>query len=363
MHVEVLLLLYIIAQYVYKSQVVVKIILVLVFWYSIQKICNLLVLHDTILDMNEDTSKVIKNINKADQEQKPDDFGHVIDALHTKTKLSSLRTYQGDVAEYVKDKQESVISIAVKEKERQEEREKDPLLKPEKIKTEHNFLANVKMISIAVLLLFLGGGISFYVFKYLKDAPNTVEVAETSKIIPFNRSTKVALNASLDIKSELQKISGTDGVEALLLQDEAMNKISDIDTILKNNNITIPLKLGRTLKNEYELGVFNQKGSRYNFLIITVSDFGQAFSGMLEWEATMKDDLKFIAKDKKEEDTSVYEWKDVIIKNKDSRGFVNTKEESLIGYTFLDKNTIIIVSSIEAISDLSSMYASRSVAR
>ncbi len=300
---------------------------------------------------------------KEQNESKPDDFGHVIDALHTKSKLSSLRTYQGDVAEYVKDKQESVVSIAVKEKERQEKREADPLLRPEKIKSEHNFVANFKMISVAILLLFLGGAVSFYVFKYLKDSPSGVEVAETSKIIPFNRSTKISFNPSVDIKNELQKISSTDGVEVLLLQDEAMNKISDINTVFKNSNIITPLKLNRTINSEYEIGVFNQKGIKYNFLIITVKDFGQAFSGMLEWEATMQDDLKFIAKDKKEEDESIYEWKDVIIKNKDSRGFINSKEDSIIGYTFLDKNTILIVSSIEAIADLSSMYASRSFAR
>ena len=51
-------------------------------------------------------------------------FGKVIDLLHNKTKLPSLRTYQGDMAEFIKNKDESIVSIVVKEKEK-EEREKE----------------------------------------------------------------------------------------------------------------------------------------------------------------------------------------------------------------------------------------------
>jgi hypothetical protein len=53
----------------------------------------------------------------------------------------------------------------------------------------------------------------------------------------------------------------------------------------------------------------------------------------------------------------------MIIKNKDTRGFVNEKGKSKIAYTFLDKNTILITNNISVIGDISSIYASRSVAR
>ena len=44
-----------------------------------------------------------------------DDFGKMVEMLHNKSKLSSLRTYQGDTAEFIRSKNESVISIATKE--------------------------------------------------------------------------------------------------------------------------------------------------------------------------------------------------------------------------------------------------------
>jgi len=52
--------------------------------------------------------------------QVPKEFGQVIDTLHSKQKIPSLRTYQGDMAEFIKEKNESVFSIAAKEKKRKE---------------------------------------------------------------------------------------------------------------------------------------------------------------------------------------------------------------------------------------------------
>ena len=43
-----------------------------------------------------------------EKKDSPNDFGRVIDALHSKQKLPSLRTYQGDMAEFIKSKDESV---------------------------------------------------------------------------------------------------------------------------------------------------------------------------------------------------------------------------------------------------------------
>jgi hypothetical protein len=95
-------------------------------------------------------------------------------------------------------------------------------------------------------------------------------------------------------------------------------------------------------------------------VIITVNDYGSAFSAMLDWEGNMEKDLSFL---NTATSTEVFAWKDIIIKNKDTRGLVNQNDESRITYTFLDKNTILIVGDISVIGEISSAYASRSVAR
>ena len=66
-----------------------------------------------------------ENKKNVDPDNKPEKtsskFGRVIKALHNKAKLPSLRTYQGDMAKFIKEKNESVISIAIKEKVKKEE--------------------------------------------------------------------------------------------------------------------------------------------------------------------------------------------------------------------------------------------------
>ena len=66
----------------------------------------------------------------SENKDKSNEFGRVIDALHSKQKLPSLRTYQGDMAEFIKSKNESVISIAVKEKEKKQEEEREQNILP-----------------------------------------------------------------------------------------------------------------------------------------------------------------------------------------------------------------------------------------
>jgi len=77
-----------------------------------------------------------------DEEKKggnPNKFGKIIDTLHNQQKLPSLRTYQGDMAEFIKEKNESVVSITVKAKEKKEriEKEEEKLRPVVKSKKEH----------------------------------------------------------------------------------------------------------------------------------------------------------------------------------------------------------------------------------
>ena len=110
-------------------------------------------------------------------------------------------------------------------------------------------------------------------------------------------------------------------------------------------------------------------------IILMINDFGRAFSAMLEWEKSIEKDLTFLTSKTKIGQTAsttevgaplsseAFVWKDIIIKNKDTRGLVNSKNQSKIAYTFLDKNTILIVGDINMIGEISSIYASRSIVR
>lgn len=342
--------------------------------------------------------------------QAPKDFGNVIDALHSKQKLPSLRTYQGDMAEFIKEKNESVISIAVKEKERKEEGEKSDFILPQKrVSSGEGFKMNFVTLSLSILLIAGGVIASLYIFGYVKKEPPAKVVIET-EIIPYNNLITLANLTGKNFGTELVKLSPGNGVSILKISDTGGLVLQKTQDFLSFLGISLPSTLGRALKNEYAVGIISQNNQTSYFLVISVNDFGRAFSGMLDWEENMPKDLSFFNTEKNawtvtsaannatstpatttiavasttkniiastttttstSTTTSVkvpmkpesFSWKDIIVKNKDTRALVNEKNKARIAYTFLDKNTILITNDLSAIGEMSSMYASRSVAR
>ena len=335
--------------------------------------------------MEEEEKKEDTNLDNLGQT--PKDFGRVIDALHNKSKLSSLRTYQGDMAEFIKEKNESVISIAVKEKEgkeeekkKEEEAEKEEKkdnvhLIPKPAQSKEGFQINFTMAFLSLLLV--AGGIlaSFYIFEFIKKEPVSKVVVE-EKIIPYNNLITLANLTGQNLGTELAKLSLSNGISILKISDadgRLLKKAQDFFDFLE---VSLPATLGRTLEDEYAVGVISQNKEVSSFIIITVNDFGRAFSGMLDWEGNMEKDMSFL---NTETNTGIVasttfsvkiplkqdflSWKDIIVKNKDTRALANQKNQTKIAYSFLDKNTILITNNLPAIGEIFSIYASRSIAR
>ncbi len=329
-------------------------------------------------------------------EENTKEFGKVIDVLHSKRKLSSLRSYQGDMAEFIRDKNQSTISITLKEKERKEERKKEEELvqAPKKAKAlGGGFKTNLTSLTLSLVLLAGGIVAVLYIIQFVGD-DSPANVVTATKIIPYNNEVILANQNSKNIGEEFAKLRVENGTNIVKISDSNGEVLQDAGNFLEFLDITLPGTLARTLGDEYVVGVISQNGEKSNFLVIKINDFGRAFSGMLEWEKTMEEDLAFfnveiapvaptdtmISTTTSAIATStstttkvvslqpptvkdIFNWKDLIIKNKDTRGLVNQKNQAKIAYTFLDKNTILITDSLGAIGDMSGAFASRSVAR
>lgn len=326
----------------------------------------------------------------------PADFGKVVDTLHNKSKLQSLRTYQGDMAEYIKDKNESVVSVALKEKERREEREEkvqeeiknSPEAKQAKQEgVKGGLQMNLKMIILSFVLIVGGGSLTYYIWNTLTNEPvPKVVVTEGEKIITYNNTLSISNFKPSDFGLELNKLPISNGVSVINISDTSGVPIKTSKEFIKFLEISVPPTLERTLKEEYVLGVNSVEGKNYYFLILTVNDFGRAFSGLLEWEEDMLSDLSFlnykpeivpfvpsyvatttatstVVIPKIFAPDTTYRWRDLIVKNKDTRGFANDRGVADLAYTFLDKNTILITNSLPSIADLSQLFLSRSVVR
>ncbi len=180
---------------------------------------------------------------KIEIEDDSKEFGKVIDALHSKQKLSSLRTYQGDMAEFIKEKNESVISIAVKEKKGKEEaEEKEKLEQPTKKPTSNKdgFQINLTILLLSILLL--GGGIlaSLYIFDFTQKEP-LAEVALKTEIIPYNNLITLTNITNKSIGTEFSKLPPSNGITVVKITDSkgaSVPKANDLFNFLEFSNIS-----------------------------------------------------------------------------------------------------------------------------
>lgn len=300
------------------------------------------------------------------------------EALHNKSPLPSLRTYQGDMAEFIKEKNESVLSVAVKEKVRKEkeeekQKEENKKINPEK-KPENKapFHINVTIMALSFLLVIGGALTIMYVFELIKKSPTAqVDTQSGKTIIPYNNSVSISNVTNETLIPELKKLSAGNGITNLKIIDSRGKEVSNSKDFFYFIAAKTPTDLQRTLGNDFFFGFMNQKSKLTPFVIIKVNDFGIAFSSMLEWENTLADDFDFLnTEDPRFTGATTtgavdqtFVWKDVIAKNKDARTFMNSKGVSKVTYTFLDKNTILITNNMDTVGEVSAIYISRSFTR
>ena len=297
-----------------------------------------------------------------------DKFGHVVDVLHNKTKIPALRTYQGDMAEFIKEKNESVLSIAIKEKQKKdEEKQKEvdySILQNDnkKIVKGDSLQINLTIILSAILLIFGGVVVFFYISTFLSNNKNSNQELPKYQIIPSNNISNIIIDPK-NILAGFSKTKLPFGVSIIKISSIDGSEIKNSKDLFKFLNVSLPPFLDRTLKPEYEIINFSKDEKSSIGLILKVSDFGTAFSGMLDWEENMPEDLSFLVSNIKEVGSETFVWQDEIIKNKDIRVFLNKKEESKISYSFLDKNTIIITGDMYVVGEIASLFASSNFTR
>lgn len=308
------------------------------------------------------------------------DFGKVVEALRTKQKLPSLRTYQGDMAEFIKEKNESVVSIALKEKKGKEKKQKAEEVKTqtaaEPVRRKGGLRQNLPVVVLSLLLTALGAGAVYFVFQTLSGQSPDEAVIE-DRLISYNNLVTLSPLTRESLQAAMANVSLAEGISLMAMPGANGTELT-VKEFFGLLQVVPPSTLSRTLQADYAVGTLSENGTAAKFVIITVSDFGRAFSAMLEWEANLESDLSFlswkplnpVATSTEEaalgtevvsQEEGPYAWKDVIVRNKDVRALVNERGESKIAYSFLDKNTILIVDDLSAVGKLLSVYVSHVV--
>lgn len=278
-------------------------------------------------------------------------------------KINALKTFAGDMAEAVREKELSIIKIALAEREK---REKELLDK----KKEGSIW--LKILPIVGGLILISSAI-FGIY-FLSKTKNEIFVPEIKNefetFITYNSKSIIDTTNKENLLELIQKekIINEGLVKAIFLTENIKNEteknpkeiVVEITTekFLSLLGINTPNALLRSFSSKYLLGGYlntkiNEDKKNNTFLIFQTNSYDQAYASMLEWEPNMYKDLSLLFNLPKLNDLNLgQDWRDVYIDNKDVRVLYGDNKEKILYYVFVNKNKLLITNSLESLKEI-----------
>jgi len=301
---------------------------------------------------------------------------------YKETSVKPLRTYKDDIANAMKNRKGSFVGIITAENDRN-------VKNKEKIENKKNYSSKeyVKKASIVILsATLIVFGVSALFYFYGKRKSDIVEIQPKIKSIIFadeieefeitDLSRRQILSGLSFIKKQTtlpeSKIKNISIVKSTEDKSGAVDKklISSVD-FLNSIEARVTASFIRSLETVFMLGIHILRSGSQPFLILKTSFYENSFAGMLQWESDIKEDLAPLfnvldtntEKVNQEDDTnkavfSAITFNDAVIKNKDVRILKNKNGKTLLMYSFLDKNTIVITTNENTFNEVFTRFNS-----
>lgn len=288
-----------------------------------------------------------------------------------------IRTYESDIADMMAKRNTSVATIAIAEAEKKEQVQSQVSGGVVEQSQEQPKRAWKKIFLGTISIIFIGGGIVGGYYLYTQSALNapppppqqivirSLIPSETQEILMVDGLVEEGLVA--EIKSRLKKESSLKaGISELILgkkKGEESVRISRTE-FMEKAGIEMPDALSRALTDQWMLGSYtNEQGSKNSFIVFKTDFFQNAFAGMLSWEPLMPDAfgqvLNFEEKARSGDNAGTSTiasyftirgtFVDKQVMNRDVREFLSRTNETLFMYSFIDKDTLVITTSEEAL--------------
>lgn len=271
-----------------------------------------------------------------------------------KKPIKTLRTYQGDVEEALSKTKSSAATIMLAE---QKKRESSPIV----IERPRNLAVRNKTFMVTGISLLVLGAIVVGAVYFVRSNEKVKVEMRTKAIIAFSEEHPIQSdNLSRDIIisriiSEKQSYNAPPN-SVLFLNFSKQNlepySVSDILPLLAPK---IPQALGRTFENKYMIGIYSYFEGNEPFILFTTEDFPIAYSNMLKWERDMVSDLGRIFNISQSEYSSAL-FIDETVKNKDLRVLKNSSQKTVLLYSFIDKNTLVITGNENIFNAINGKY-------
>ena len=268
-----------------------------------------------------------------------------------KNPIKALRTYQGDVEESLGKKKISKTTILMAEQERKGFAPAEPFREVDTKKRNKIFIWS------GVTLFFLGI-ITVGIVYYVKSMNEVATVKQTKAIIAFSEEKDI-LFANLTRENLVKQILAEK--KSFKLPLNSVLYINNTDTLgvsVSALNFTsliapqMPGSLGRSFEDKYMLGIYSYDTNE-PFIIFTTNDFAGSFSGMLNWEKNIARDIGPIFAINTASTTT---FVDEALQNKDLRVLKDNNRKSVLVYSFIDKNTLVITANENVLTAIVGKY-------
>lgn len=198
------------------------------------------------------------------------------------------------------------------------------------------FFKNSLLILVSLVLI---GGASFALYSIFvanKISNTEVALSQPETLIGYDTYNDLSLSSinTIEIQKTTEILSEENGSIAYAYTDLRP------DTLLPQLTPSMPDILARSLKKPYAIGYYRDAENPIFFMTLTVEDFGQAFSGMLNWEQHIYEALEMLIPSEAQEVRN--NFVDSVVENKDVRKLIGTQESTLLVYGFIDNTTLVI---------------------
>ncbi len=317
--------------------------------------------------------------------------------LEAEEKLSTIRTFQSDIAGAVKNDNVSMIKIALAEKEKREQNSQYIEIEEKKKMSTAYIVAG----AISIVVLCAVGGVYWYVNKPAGPtleqiiAPQEPEIVYTETQVAVSIDNKTANILLEDLRNEALKKLDLGTMKRIMVTTNTGSSTKNLNS--KEFLSVIKSRANDSFKGAIEpyfvMGAYSFEPHDV-FIVFKVNSYDVAYPSMLAWEEHLEVDLSnlFIDQTKTPPVQQVAElatttntaatntasstsgeststpittplvtekpkpikavWKDRIIQNKDTRVLLDSEGKIKFLYSFIDKNTLIIVSSEKGFKEL-----------
>ncbi|HVS79425.1 MAG TPA: hypothetical protein VHF05_00425, partial [Candidatus Paceibacterota bacterium] len=245
-------------------------------------------------------------------------------------------------------------------------------------------------VSLVLSILLVLVGASIFIVSQFFASPSQEPVIVYDTLMPYDETEKIDLTemtrekiVSVFAEERSQAVpSGQIKYLKLVESGAAVEQDATISRFLALVEAKAPAEFVRSLDGTFMAGIYGDGQASDPFLLIKLSSFDNAYSGMLTWESTLWNDLgPLMSADRAApvvKDTgfavtgtttafvtapSQSDFDDLIVNNLNTRVVRNDAGQIIFLYSFIDNDTLLITTNDLAFQGITSKYTASKLIR